>query len=82
VKKSRCKREGEKPAGVRRLGTLFRSQKGAVLASKGGFVLASVQAQVAGAWSEIRTANGHALRVPPGCDEGELRRLVLVLATC
>jgi transposase-like protein len=34
------------------------------------------------AWFEIRTGNGHALRVPPGCDEGELRRLVLVLASC
>lgn len=33
-------------------------------------------------WFEIRMASGHALRVPPGCDEIELRRLVAVLAAC
>jgi len=33
-------------------------------------------------WFEIRVASGHALRVPPDCDEAELRRLVTVLSTC
>ena len=45
-------------------------------------VVPDERAESSDAWFEIRTANGHTLRVPPVYSQDELRRLVLVLATC
>jgi hypothetical protein len=33
-------------------------------------------------WFEVRVSRGHMLRVPPGFDDAELRRVLAVLATC
>lgn len=71
-------RQEETPAAKGR-GKLAAAEHGALVPVR---IVRDQPANVEGAWFEIRTANGHALRVPPGCDEGELRRLVLVLATC
>lgn len=45
-------------------------------------VVPDVQVEASDVWFEIRVANGHTLRVPPVYNQDELRRLVLVLATC